>query len=610
MNDNQLNGTMPNLNWSSVYSLKLYNNCGLVAYDDAQAIVLNSKDSSWQQLNSACLSTPTPGPSLTATATPTATETPIVTLFSCSNVTEIPQAECNELVTLYNSTNGPGWTNKTSWLMTNTPCSWYGITCGAGHVSEIYLAGNNLIGNIPNFSNLPNLTFLNLYDNQLSGIIPNFTLPNLTRLVLSNNQLSGIIPNFTLPNLYDLYLSNNQLSGPIPNFTLPNLTHLELDNNQLSGTIPNFTLPNLIELSLDNNQLSGPIPNFNLPNLSYLYLDNNQLSGTIPNFNMYNLSRLYLQDNQLSGTIPNFTLPKLYYLYLYNNQLSGSIPNFNLPNLSSLYLYNNQLSGTIPNLNWSTFYDLKFYKNCGLVAYNDAQVIVLNSKDSTWQQLNPACPSTPTPTSSPTSSPTITHLPTETATPTPTATTITHLPTETATPTPTATASPTETATPTPTRTPNPNIVSTVIPPTGGILTSNTDFIRVEIPNGLITKSMTLSITTLTQTAHFTPAFKFTSYLFEIVASDNNGQPITHFNSPFTITFSYEESDWSNLGQEVDLSAYYWSEAANHWVNLLPCAGCYHDTVNNRFVIQLNHFTEFALLVIERKRVYLPMVVK
>jgi len=29
--------------------------------------------------------------------------------FSCSNVTEIPQAECNELVTLYNSTNGVIW---------------------------------------------------------------------------------------------------------------------------------------------------------------------------------------------------------------------------------------------------------------------------------------------------------------------------------------------------------------------------------------------------------------------------------------------------------------------------------------------------------------------
>jgi len=43
--------------------------------------------------------------------------------FSCSNVTEIPTAECDELVTLYNSTNGPNWRNKTGWLTTNRPCS-------------------------------------------------------------------------------------------------------------------------------------------------------------------------------------------------------------------------------------------------------------------------------------------------------------------------------------------------------------------------------------------------------------------------------------------------------------------------------------------------------
>ncbi len=49
--------------------------------------------------------------------------------FSCSSVTEIPVTECQELVTLYNSTNGANWTNNTGWLSTNTPCSWYGITC-------------------------------------------------------------------------------------------------------------------------------------------------------------------------------------------------------------------------------------------------------------------------------------------------------------------------------------------------------------------------------------------------------------------------------------------------------------------------------------------------
>ena len=34
------------------------------------------------------------------------------TAFSCDSVTEIPKAECEALVALYNSTNGPGWTNQ------------------------------------------------------------------------------------------------------------------------------------------------------------------------------------------------------------------------------------------------------------------------------------------------------------------------------------------------------------------------------------------------------------------------------------------------------------------------------------------------------------------
>ena len=39
-------------------------------------------------------------------------QTPI---FTCDGVSEIPRAECDALVALYNSTNGPGWTNN-DWL--------------------------------------------------------------------------------------------------------------------------------------------------------------------------------------------------------------------------------------------------------------------------------------------------------------------------------------------------------------------------------------------------------------------------------------------------------------------------------------------------------------
>ncbi len=223
----------------------------------------------------------------------------------------------------------------------------------------LHLSRNQLSGSIPNF-NLPNLQWLHLSGNQLSGSTPNFNLPNLQELDLSGNQLSGSIPNFNLPNLQRLWLYNNQLSGSIPNFNLPNLQGLSLYHNQLSGSIPNFNLPNLQWLWLNNNQLSGSIPNFNLPNLQDLDLSSSQLSGSIPNFNLPNLQELDLSSNQLSGSIPNFNLPNLQRLYLSINQLSGSIPNFNLPNLLELELQDNQLSGC--DLDWTKVPKLRYLR--------------------------------------------------------------------------------------------------------------------------------------------------------------------------------------------------------------------------------------------------------
>jgi Leucine-rich repeat (LRR) protein len=246
---------------------------------------------------------------------------------------EIPQTETEALVALYKSTDGDNWSNNTGWLKTNTPCSWYGVRCSGGHVTGLSLGNNQLSGLLPNFSNLPTLTYLYLHNNQLNGPIPDFS---------------------NLPNLTDLGLSNNQLSGTIPNFgNLPNLWYLDLSNNQLGGTIPNFSnLPNLTDLYLSSNQLNGPLPDFsNLPNLMELYLNNNQLSGLIPNFS-------------------------------------------NLPNLIDLYLSDNQLSGPIPNLDWSSINlsSISLSSNCGLVAYDAAQETILNSQDPNWQTRSPSCP--------------------------------------------------------------------------------------------------------------------------------------------------------------------------------------------------------------------------
>jgi Leucine-rich repeat (LRR) protein len=158
-----------------------------------------------------------------------------------------PVSDSLELVKLYNATNGPGWVDKTNWLVPGKAIgTWYGVQVNVGGcVTRIVLNDNQLNGSIPNL-NLFNLERLWLDSNQLSGNIPNFNLPNLQQLRLSNNQLSGSIPNFDLPNLQRLFLSNNNLNSNIPNFNLPNLQRLWLGNNLLIGNVPNFILPNLL----------------------------------------------------------------------------------------------------------------------------------------------------------------------------------------------------------------------------------------------------------------------------------------------------------------------------------------------------------------------------
>ena len=197
---------------------------------------------------------------------------PLGVAFDCSAQTQIPYAECQALVALYNSTDGPNWYINSGWLTTNTPCSWYGVHCSGSapqHVTQLNLTWNGLWGSIPGtLSNLTSLYWLQLDSNMLSGSIPAQLgqLGNLSHLDLHSNYLSGSIPGQlgNLHNLRDLLLYANMLSGPIPSQlgNLSNLDILALDRNQLTGGLPTQlgNLSSLSVLSVHHNPLSGPLP--------------------------------------------------------------------------------------------------------------------------------------------------------------------------------------------------------------------------------------------------------------------------------------------------------------------------------------------------------------
>ncbi|MDN3656648.1 T9SS type A sorting domain-containing protein [Ferruginibacter paludis] len=101
------------------------------------------------------------------------------------------------LVDLYNSTNGPGWVNHTSWLTTAPLNTWFGVTIETNAVLALRLSSNNLNGTLPNsFGNLSFAQDIELSFNRISGNIPSTIggLTNIFVLSLDHNQLSGRVP--------------------------------------------------------------------------------------------------------------------------------------------------------------------------------------------------------------------------------------------------------------------------------------------------------------------------------------------------------------------------------------------------------------------------------
>ena len=191
-----------------------------------------------------------------------------------------PLSERAVLTALYDSTDGPGWTNSRNWKTAAALDEWHGVTTDAdGRVQRLDLSFNGLSGSIPaELGNLTNLQWLNLWNNDLSGSIPAElgNLTNLQWLNLLGNDLSGSIPAElgNLTNLQGMYLYQNRLSGTIPAElgNLTNLRVLELRQNRLSGTIPAElgNLTNLRVLGLNGNELNGMLPS-SLTNLHQLF---------------------------------------------------------------------------------------------------------------------------------------------------------------------------------------------------------------------------------------------------------------------------------------------------------------------------------------------------
>lgn len=133
-------------------------------------------------------------------------------------------------------------------------------------------------------------------------------------------------------------------------------------------------------------------------------------------------------------------------------------------------------------------------------------------------------------------------------------------------------------------------------PEAGGSLSADDGNLTLDFPAWSVTIT-----TTVTYTPNPSPSNPIGHLIFAnmdcvLEATDGQGDPVTQFDPPYTLTLLYQDADWQDAGitDESTLNLYYWN--GSRWEGVLLCAGCSLDTVNNKLVAVLDHFSEFGLM--------------
>jgi thermitase len=138
--------------------------------------------------------------------------------------------------------------------------------------------------------------------------------------------------------------------------------------------------------------------------------------------------------------------------------------------------------------------------------------------------------------------------------------------------------------------------VSAVIAPTGGSLSADNGDLTLDFPAGSVPSSTTVTYMPNPSPSNPTGNLIFADMDCVLETTDGEGDPVTQFDPPYTLTLLYQDSDWQDAGVEDEstLNLYYWD--GSQWEAILPCEGCSLNTVDNELVAVLSHFSEFGLM--------------
>ncbi len=238
------------------------------------------------------------------------------------------------------------------------------------HISIVSLSSNKLWGKLLDWLSPFQLSHISHFggsSNLFSGTFPVVTnLTNLIYLDLSDNNFHGLLPDiFYHANGFEfLFISNNHFAGTLPLFP-PSIFDIDVDNNQFTGRIDhiNWMNTNMTQLSTTSNYFTGPFPvslcslkTATFINLGFNYLTGSLAIKTCQSYLYTTVYELTLQGNFFTGSLHEIfnssQTHEMIALALSNNDFTGSISGKFLQSASTLGFYSigsNCLSGTLPD---------------------------------------------------------------------------------------------------------------------------------------------------------------------------------------------------------------------------------------------------------------------
>jgi hypothetical protein len=233
--------------------------------------------------------------------------------------------QCGALVDLAQALGISTWTgagsmHASTWMRGTSFCTWTGVTCSGGTVTELSLTGGGVAAwpaSVGNLQALQRLYYEPMSSSGSPGALPSGISGWSSLLSLSitcsrapncfNGSLSALS---SLPALQSLSLrSMTAVSSPSA-WSLPNLTSMQLDSlSALTGTVP--VPPSLLLLSVKSagfTALPGTLP----ASLRSIEVTSTPLAGTFPDVSSLTaLTSIAITGTQLSGTIPSASCASL-----------------------------------------------------------------------------------------------------------------------------------------------------------------------------------------------------------------------------------------------------------------------------------------------------------